>query len=282
MSEVIRYHARHIPVPCHSPGVSPMSLRASLLLPLLLCAPAAWAADAAADAAAMTSPWSGSGGELGFASAHGNSVTESLNAHLKLRYTDDDWVHSMDLFALHSNAGYLTTDANGDTVQRRQTTANRFTASAGSALQLGEHRQLTATVRYEHDDFATYDRQGSFGLGYGTRLLDKDRATVDVQIGPGVRRMHNAVTDQSHTGLIGRGLLDAKFKITGNTSLVDTLLIESGSDNTFAQNDFGLVVAMNDRFALKAGWQARYNSDVDVNKHKTDTLVTMNVVYNFK
>ena len=77
-----------------------MSLRVSLLVPLLLCAPAVYAQDVA-ELAAMTSPWSGSGGELGFASARGNSNTESFNGRLRLRYTDDDWVHSMALFGLH-------------------------------------------------------------------------------------------------------------------------------------------------------------------------------------
>ncbi|SBV37034.1 conserved exported hypothetical protein [uncultured Stenotrophomonas sp.] len=280
-----------------------MSLRVSLFLPLLLCAPSAWADDAS-DAAAMTSPWSGSGGELGFASAHGNSTTESFNGRLKLRYTDDDWVHSMDLFGLRSSAEYTETADDGSTSRKRQTTANRYTAGAGSALQLGEHRQLTATVRYERDDFATYDRQGSFGLGYGTRLIDGERlvldtqvgltlllgapratpviSALDTQVGPGVRRSHEAATDEERTGLIGRGLFDLKFGITDNTELVNTLLVESGSYNTFAQNDFGVSVAMNSHFALKAGWQARYNSDVTEDKRKTDTLATMNVVYSFK
>lgn len=258
-----------------------MSLRAFLFLPLLLSAPLAYAGDGS-DPAAMSSPWSGSGGELGFASASGNSSTESFNGRLRLRYGDDDWVHSMDLFGLRSSAQYKDTNVDGSTSRRRQTTANRYTAGAGSALQLGEHRQITATVRYESDDFATYDRQGSFGLGYGTRLIDTERLYLDAQLGPGVRRSHNADTDETRTGLIGRGLFDLKFSMTANTDLVNTLLIESGSYNTFAQNDFGVAVNMNDHFALKAGWQARHNSDVTGNKRKTDTLTTMNVVYSFK
>ena len=41
-------------------------------------------------------------------------------------------------------------------------------------------------------------------------------------------------------------------------------------------------IATADTLALKAGWQARYNSDVAADKRKTDTLTTMNVVYKFK
>ncbi len=258
-----------------------MSLRVSLLFPLLLTAPAAFAQDPA-ELAAMTSPWSGSGGELGYASARGNSTTESANGRLRLRYTDDDWVHSMDLFGLRSRSESVQTNDDGTSSRVTNTTANRYTGSAGSALQLGEHRQITATVRYEQDDFATYDRQASFGLGYGTRLLDSDRFSLDAQIGPGVRRTHSTEDDQTRSGLIGRGFFDLKYSLTPNTDLINTLLVESGSYNTFAQNDLGISVSMNEHLALKAAWQARHNSDVAEDKQKTDTLTTMNVVYTFK
>ena len=258
-----------------------MSLRAPLLLSLLFIAPAALAQDPA-ELAAMTSPWSGSGGELGFASARGNSNTESFNGRLRLRYTDDDWVHSMDLFGLRSRSDSVQTNEDGTETKVTNTTANRYTGSAGSALQLGEHRQITATVRFERDDFATYDRQSSFGLGYGTRLWDNDRFSMDAQIGPGVRRTHNSDDDETRTGLIGRGFFDMKYSLTANTDLVNTLLVESGSYNTFAQNDLGVSVSMNEHLALKAAWQARHNSDVADDKRKTDTLTTMNVVYKFK
>ncbi len=268
-----------------------MSRRALLTAAVLFsCSSAAFAQTATAVSngptdpalAVIPSPWSGSSGELGFASAHGNSSTESFNGRLKGRYTDGDWIHSLDLFGMRSSAEYTNTNDDGTTTRERQTTAERYTASAGSALQLGEHRQLTATGRYETDDFATYDRLATFGIGYGTRLLDWQNFYLDAQIGPGVRRAHDSVEDETETGLIGRGLFDLKYTITPNTDLVNTLLIESGSYNTYAQNDFGVQVAMNQRFALKAAWQMRHNSDVSDDNKKTDTLTTVNLVYTFK
>jgi len=265
-----------------------MSRRVLLTAALFLsCSGTAWAelipntpTDPAA--AVIPSPWSGSSGELGFASAHGNSSTESFNGRLRGRYTDGDWIHSLDLFGLRSSAEYTITNDDGSTYRNRQTTASRYTATAGSALQLGEHRQLTATGRYETDDFATYDRLATFGIGYGTRLIDLEHFYFDAQIGPGVRRAHDAVDDRTETGLIGRGLFDLKYTITGNTDLVNSLLVESGSYNTYAQNDFGVQVAMNQRFALKAAWQLRHNSEVNDDSKKTDTLTTVNLVYTFK
>ena len=233
-------------------------------------------------AAVLPTPWSGSSGELGFSSSHGNSVAENLNARLKGRYTEGDWVHSLDLFANRASAEYLETMPNGTTRRYRQTTAARYTASAGSALQLGEYRQLTATGRYERDKFATYDRLATFGIGYGTRLINSDRFSLDTQIGPGIRSAHNKKLNRNETGLIARGLVEMKYAITHTTDFINTTLVESGHYNTYVQNDTSLQVAINERFALKAGYQFRHNSKANPENKKTDTLVTVNLVYTIK
>ncbi len=270
-----------VPPPSGEKLMSRRAPIASTIASLLLSASPAWAADTAAPTDPASSPWSGSG-ELGIASSHGNSSNESINGRFKGQYVDGDWIHSLDLFALRASADYTNTNADGTITRLRQTTSNRYTGSAGSALQLGEHRQLTANLRYERDDFATYDRLGTIGIGYGTRIMDGDHKSIDVQIGPGVRRAHDVAQDRTETGLIGRGLVDFKYGLTHNTELSNTLLVESGAYDTFAQDDLGISVSMNERLALKAAWQARYNSVVSGGKKKTDTLATMNVVYKFK
>lgn len=257
-----------------------------LLLALLPVAPAVLAGEADRSCntdpqQTQTSPWNG-GGELGFAATRGNSVSESLNGRFNVQYAQGDWIHAMDLFGLRSSAEHQVDDGNGGTVRERDTTANRYTVGASSALKLDEHRQFTTALRYERDDFATYSYQQSASVGYGTRIMDGDRTRLDLQIGPGLRRAHNVEQDRTESGLIGRGFIGLKFSLTGNTELENTLLVESGTSNTFAQNDLGVSVAMNSHLALKAGLQARHNSDVNTEQKKTDTLTTMNVVYRFR
>jgi len=248
---------------------------------LLSCPGLVQADDAVESATVSASRWSGSSGEFGFAATRGNSSTESFNGRLGLRYGQLDWVHQMDLFGLRSSARYTSTDA-GITRRVRQATANRYSIGAGSAWQLGKYRQLTGSIRYEHDSFASFDSLYIVGVSYGNRLIDGARLVLDAQFGPGARRTHDANSGKERNDLIVRGSFDLKLGLTGNTDLVNTLLVESGSSNTFAQNDLGVSVAMNEQLALKAGWQARYNSDVDAGRRNTDTLATMNVVYRFK
>lgn len=281
----------HSGLPKASPPNRDTLMRRYSLLALLLATlstPALANADASITAAESTdetqapdSPWTGSG-ELGYASARGNSTSESFNGRLNLQYTHGDWIHGLDLFGLRTSAEYQSQDEDGVTSSRRQNTANRHTLGFNSAMQLGEHRQFTTALRLESDDFATYDWQQSASVGYGTRVMDGARTRLDVQVGPGFRRAHDTETNQTESGLIGRGFVGLVFDLTENTELANTLLVESGKHNTFAQNELGVSVAMNSHLALKAGLQARHNSDVEEQRKKTDTLTTMNVVYKFR
>ncbi|HHW4679321.1 MAG TPA: DUF481 domain-containing protein [Xylella sp.] len=270
-----------------------MSRPSSLsILPFILCTSAAAAQTTSASlipnnpndptAVVVPSPWTGSSGELGFSSARGNSTAENLNGRLKARYKEGDWIHSLDLFANRSSANYKETRQDGSIHRYRQAIAERYTGAAGTALQLGEFRQLTATGRYERDRFTTYDRLITFGIGYGTRLINQNRFSLDTQIGPGLRRAHNAYLAGTEVGPIARGLLDLKYHITENTDLINNVLLEAGSYNNYIQNDLGVQVTMNHHFALKAAWQLRHNTEANANNKKTDTLTTANLVYTFK
>ncbi len=229
-----------------------------------------------------SSPWSG-GGELGFASSHGNSTNESLNARLDLNYADGSaWKYSGSLAGLRSSSEYVTTEEDGSLTRDRRTTANRYTLNGNAAYRTDSRGTVNTSLRHERDDFGTFSRQSSLSLSYGNRVIDSDRTKLDLQVGPGYRRAYDTVEQRDEASMIGRGLVDLKYSITENTELVNKLLVESGSYNTFAQNDLGLSVTMNSHLALKAGWQARHNSNTDKDLKKTDTLTTMNVVYKFK
>ncbi|WP_368563455.1 YdiY family protein [Pseudoxanthomonas sp. UTMC 1351] len=221
------------------------------------------------------------GGELGYAATNGNSNTESLNGRLDVTYSDGIWKHNANLFGLRSRSEYMDDD-DGGAQRKTRTTANRYTFGANSGYMMDERGTINTSLRLEEDDFGTYSRQQSLSLSYGNRVIDSDRAQLDLQLGPGYRNAHNALQDRDEAGVIGRGFFDLRYSLTDNTEIVNKLLVESGEYNTFAQNDLGVSVTMNSHLALKAGWQARHNSDVSPDLKKTDTLTTMNVVYKFK
>ncbi|MCX7557493.1 DUF481 domain-containing protein [Xanthomonadaceae bacterium JHOS43] len=235
-----------------------------------------------ASVSAQSDGWSGTG-EFGFAMARGNAKSDNANGKIAFAKEDSEWKHSFYLAALRNKAEVIG-DFNGDGVveEEMQLSANRYEFGASSALKLDEISSWVAALRYENDDFAPYEHQTTFSIGYGHKFINTERTTLLTEIGPGYRRAKSASTGDTDSELIARGLLDYKHQITTTTSLYNLLLVEAGSDNTFASNEFGVAVSINEKLALKAGFDARHNTDVGPGIKKTDTLTKLNLVYNFK
>lgn len=250
-------------------------LSAAVLAALGLC-------HAAVAADGDDNGWSGTG-ELGLAMARGNSRSENLNARLDFKNEDDQWKHHFYAKALRAK-GEVTGDFNGDgsTEERFELNANRYEFGASSALKMNEISYWVAALRYESDDFAPYEDQMTFSLGYGRSFIKNERTELSAEVGPGYRRAKLASTGDTESEVIARGVVDFKHSLTETTDLVNNFLVEAGSDNSFIQNDLGIAVKINASFSLKAGLQARHNTDVSPGQKKTDTLTTVNLVYNFQ
>lgn len=251
-----------------------MSHRSTIRLPLALLL--------ALPLAAQAGDWTGTG-ELGLAITSGNAKSENINGKLAFLNEDDQWKHSFGLGVLRAK-GEVVGDFDGDGVveRSRQLTANRYDLAMASAYKMSPRSSWVASLRYENDDFAPFDSQTTFSIGYGYQWVDSETTKLRTEIGPGYRRAKSSSTGDTEGEGILRGAIDFSHALSDTATLVNSFLLESGSDNTFLQNDFGVAVSINQSLALKAGLQARHNSEVGPLVKKTDTLTTMNLVYTFK
>jgi putative salt-induced outer membrane protein len=236
--------------------------------------------------------WSGSG-EFGFASSTGNSRSQNVNAKLGLSKENDQWKNSFFLDGLRSKSQQTIEDEAGNTIEQFNTTANRYDGGASVGYKLDPRSYIVGAARYEHDDFGANLWQGIVSLGYGYIALKDERNELSFEIGPGYKRYRPAdahiivnsenvaVRQPTESEMVGRGLINYKYKLTENTTFEDTLLVEAGSKNSYLQNDAGLAVSMTRKLALKIGFQVRHNTDVLPETKNTDTLTTTNLVYSF-
>lgn len=207
-------------------------------------------------------------GELGLLFATGNSETETFNTRLELVYEQERWINESTLsYVLGRDSG--------------ETNSNRLVATNRTKYSLDPRSYVVGALRYDRDQFSAFRYQGSVALGYGRHLIDNEQHQLSVEVGPGVRFAEERTTGETENEVIARGLADYGWVISESTELSNRLLVESGADNTFAENTLGLTVAINSRMALKAGVSVRHNTDVDPGREKTDTLTTVNLVYNF-
>jgi putative salt-induced outer membrane protein len=207
-------------------------------------------------------------GELGLLYASGNTETETLNSALELTWEEGAWFNE-------AKASFVYGRDDGTT------NSNRFVVGNRTKYAFSERSYFFGALRYDRDRFSAFRYQGTLALGVGRLLIDTEQHRLSVEAGPGFRVAERRDTDDTENEVILRGLADYGWIVSENTELTNRLLVEAGSDNTFAENTLGLTVAINARIALKAGVAVRHNTDVDPGREKTDTLTTMNLVYNF-
>ena len=223
--------------------------------------------------------WSGKG-EAGLVIASGNTETKTANAKLQLANEIDKWKHQFGGAAL-----YASSDPDG-------TTARRWEAFEQSDYNFSPRTFWFGAARYEDDQFSGFNYQATVSTGLGRKFIDTDVTKFTATAGVGYKFFETEdsfddagvllAAGESDSDVVFRGTLDYDHKFTATTSLLDKFVVEAGADNTFLQNDLALQVKMTDVLALAVGYSVRHNTDPQVGFEKTDTLTTINLVYEIK
>lgn len=211
--------------------------------------------------------WSGRG-ELGLASASGNTDSQTLIARLDLGREDE-----RDAQALGATFQYGRSDG--------RDSAYRYELSGNLRHQFHSRSHMSASLRHQRDHFATNEYQWALAVGFGLTLMEEDDDHLRVEIGPGYRFAKLQDVRVHKNEAIVRGHLDFARRLSKTTSIYDTFLIEAGQNNTYARNDLGVQVQVSKALALKAGIEVRHNTEVLPGRERTDTLTTVNLVYGF-
>jgi putative salt-induced outer membrane protein len=223
--------------------------------------------------------WTGKG-EAGLVIASGNTEAKTANAKFQLATEIDKWKHQF------GGAGlYASSDPDG-------TTAQRWGVFEQTDYNYSPRNFVFGAARYEDDKFSGFKYQAIVSGGIGHKFIDNDVTKFVGTAGVGYKffETEDSFDDagvliapgKSDSEPVFRGTLDYDHKFTPTTSLLDKFVVEAGSDNTFVQNDIALQVKMTDVLALAVGYSVRHNTDPQVGFKKTDTLTTINLVYEIK
>ena len=218
-------------------------------------------------AGAAQAEFSGTG-ELGLVVNRGNSESEAANARLELLWQGGAWENEA------SAIGVYASDSG-------TTSANRFTLANTLNYNLSDRSYVGGSLRYDRDKFSSFRYQSSAAAAYGYRLLTGDVHFLSVEAGPGYQFNEIRSTGKTENQAILRAQASYEWVISETARLSNKLLIESGADNTFAENALALTVAVSSRISLGSGVTVRHNTDVEPGSKKTDTLTTLTLAHNF-
>lgn len=229
------------------------------LLPLIL--------NAADSTESDPGVWKGVG-ELGYTSTSGNSDSENLNASLGISREIEKWKHSASLRTIQAES-------------EGETSADSLVFKGRSEYAFGEKSYMFGKLRYEDDEFSGYDYQTSVSFGVGSRFIEDEKQLLDASAGLGYRTIKDSATKDTEDEAIVTADLIYEYKISETATFRETILIESGDENTYSESDTSLTFRIVGNLAAKISYLVKRNSEVPPDIDKTDEITTVSLVYDF-
>jgi putative salt-induced outer membrane protein len=234
-----------------------------------------------APAAHAQAKWTGKA-ELGVVLASGNTESKSANTKFDLKSESEKWINTFFVGALYGENGSFST-------------AERYETKYQADYKISDRMSWFGAVRGEQDRFSGFAYQATASTGASYKFIDSPTTELQASLGAGYRRLKNEVLVKTDAGEVIDRIegevesdpvatlsSDYAHSFTESTKITNKLLVESGSDNTAVQNDIALQVSMTETLALAVGLGIRYNTDPPPLAESTDTLTTINLVYNIK
>ncbi|HKT72034.1 MAG TPA: DUF481 domain-containing protein [Steroidobacteraceae bacterium] len=230
-------------------------------------------------AATAQAQWTGKG-EAGLVIANGNTDTKTANAKFEFSLKRDAWKHTFGADGIYAkNAG--------------ATTGQRFEVYEQSDYNFSARSFAFGALRYEDDHFSGFRYQETLSTGLGRHIVDSEATKLTGTVGVGykhfaTRDVHDPVSGalleagDSGNQAVFRSTLDFEQVLTSTAKLTNKFLVESGSNNTFIQNDLAVQLKVTQVLAVAVGYGVRRNSSPPNGFKKTDTLTTINLVYELK
>jgi putative salt-induced outer membrane protein len=212
--------------------------------------------------------WSGKG-QAGAVMASGNSAAKSGSVKLGIAAVVQAWTHKLDLAAVYAS------DEGGPTAQR-------WEVHEQSNYEFDAHNFVFGGLRYENDRFSGFNHQGTVGAGIGHQFLETAATTLSGQLGVAYKVAEEGEPPVQASALASTGSADFRHAFSASTTVLDKITLEHTPRNTFVENEVTLEVKMNAKLALAVAFAVRHNTDPPPTFKATDTLTTVNVVYEIK
>lgn len=239
-----------------------MPRKPALLISLLLIV----VTDAAAQDPGSADRFSGKAA-LGYLATSGNTNSTSTNASLSLDYAARNWGHGIDMSAVGASTN-------------EETTAEAYLFKYEARRAFGDHNFLFTTLDYKRDRFSGYAEQVSETVGYGRRLVQRERHVLDAGVGFGARQSELRDGTEEDDAIV-RGSVDYSWRLSDTTELEQILVLESGSTNTMTEARTALRARIVGNVALVLSYRIKLNSAVPAGAANTDRFTAVSVEYAF-
>lgn len=205
--------------------------------------------------------------ELGAIFTSGNTENESIKYKIATDWDRDVW-------------NYRFTSEGFRSSQNGISNAQRLYHTARANYTINELSYVQGRLAYENDKFSGFDSQSDITVSYGRSVLpNRQNMTLDLTVGAGVRR---SVTDiETNNEAIARLAANYNWNLSESADFIQDFAVEAGSDSSIYRSETGIQTAIMENLSMKFSVKVKHQTDVPINREKTDTETSITLVFNF-
>jgi putative salt-induced outer membrane protein len=207
--------------------------------------------------------------EFGAMATSGNTEDESINFKGRVEWIDDRWEYNFRLNAFRSS-------------RQNQLAAQRLYSVTSAAYELNELSYVETRLAYEDDRFSGYDSQTDLTVNYGRSLLTTvDNMSFDSTAGIGYRQSKAPLPQGDFNEVIFRLAGDYNWDISDTAVFHQLLSAEAGQDTSIFRSETSIETKILENLSLKFSIDVKHQTEVPVNREKTDTATAVTLVMSF-
>ena len=236
------------------------------MLILLICMLRVDPSQAQNPPASAPDPFSGQAA-FGYLATSGNTDSTNVNAALGVLLIRGNWDHEFDFSAVSAASAEVTT-------------AEAYSARYESRSALSERSYIFTSLDWRENRFSAFDRQLSESIGYGRRVIDRERHVFNAEVGSGARQAKLLDGSEENEAIL-RLATDYTLTFSEMTGFTHDLIIESGLSNTSVESIAALRARLFGNIALVFSYRIKRNSEVPPGIQDTDTFTSVALEYAF-
>lgn len=206
--------------------------------------------------------------ELGAIFTSGNTENENIKYKVVV-----DWDQSEVWDFQFTSDGFRSSQDGISNAQRLYHTASaNYTINPVSYIQ--------GRAAYETDKFSGFKNQSDVTVSYGRNVLrSRENMTLDLTAGVGVRRSETEFDTNSEA--IVRLAANYNWSVSESADFIQDFSVEAGSDSSIYRSETGIQTAIRENLSLKFSVKVKHQTDVPINREKTDTETAITLLLNF-
>jgi putative salt-induced outer membrane protein YdiY len=198
----------------------------------------------------------------------GSSNKEALKGHADTQYVQNNWAHQ-----------FIVDGTNESDKSTGLRTTERYLASEKSSWNFTPRDYLFIKTQYEKDLQTDYAYQALLAAGYGRKLIKTDTMLLNIDLGAGMRRSKNKITEESTNEAVSSATLKYEWIFRPGGRLTEDASMDAGADSTIVRTRTALIFDLTSVVALTIAYETKND---DGPKTIKDTLTTVGLNYRLK